>query len=181
MQEGAESASARPAAAHAAPQPTPVAMSLAPIQVSSADKRLRIALPAGWVSAVPPPPFSFAQIFARSPSTDGALAVTVESHADVTDLVTYGETVRGAASAALAGARVSDVRRLTVNERPAVRFEVAGENEGLRVRLLFTLIEGSRVVKLVAWTTEARFAANRREFEALAEGLSEAAGLARAD
>lgn len=176
--ENAESALARPAASHAA---APVAASLTPIVVSSPDKRLGIALPAGWTPATPPSPFPHAQIFAQNPSTEGALAVTAESRADVTDLVKYGETVRDAASAALAGVRASEVRTDMVNGRRAVRFDVAGESNGLRVRLLFTLIEGSRVLKLVAWTTESRFAASRREFEALAEGLSEAASLARAD
>lgn len=183
QQESAGGSSARlaAAAANAAPPPATLAASLAPVQVSSADKGLRMVLPAGWAPAAPPPPLSSAQIFVRNPAMDAALAVTVESRADVTNLLKYGETVRSAAGATLAGSRASEVRTLTVTGRSAVRFDVAGETDGLRVGLLFTLIEGSRVLKLVAWTTESRFAASRREFEALAEGLSEPASLARAD
>jgi hypothetical protein len=160
---------------------TPAPTSSAIPNVISRDGRLHLLLPACWAVQAPTQQFPSAQIHARNPSNDAALLVTTEARSDVVDLKRYGETTRATMSAKLAEARASEVTSLVVTGRPAVRFDMAGEANGVRVHFLVTAIEGARVTKLVAWTTQSRFAASRSVFESIAESVSETATVARAE
>ena len=105
-----------------------------------------------------------------------------DNRSDVQDLRLYGENLRASIASKLSSAQVSDVRNIAVGGRPAVRFDIAGVANGVRVRFLYTAIEGnSGILKVNAWTLESRFAESRRALEALVAGLTELTSTAQAD
>lgn len=74
------------------------------------------------------------------------------------------------------GGKLSAPRRLTVNDRPAVEYEISGAFDGTRMVYLSTAIEGRHAkYNLVAWTLAERYSANRNAMRAVAASFRESA------
>jgi hypothetical protein len=170
------------AAGYAEPGATPHAQhtevvpetGLTPSAITSKDGRIRLTLPAGWFQADAPKPLSNVQMFARNPSFGGTLFVSLDEKTDIQDLEVYGRTLQRLLANKLSETELSKVQRTAVNGHPAVRFDVGGVTNGVRIHYLMTVVDGkSTVLKLNAWTVESKFIEHRDELAALAAGLTE--------
>lgn len=72
--------------------------------------------------------------------------------------------------------RLSEPRRFAVNDRPAVEYEITGTSDGTPIVYLSTAVEG-RLARhnLVAWTSAARYRANRETMRAAIASFRESA------
>lgn len=161
----------------------PVSVSVAPARATdvatpssvatSQDGRVRLTLPLGWAVSPPPAALAHVQIHARHAEFGSFLIVTTDNRADIVDMHQYGETLRSGVVARLSGAQGTEVGRINVKGRSAIRFTVIGVAGGVRLRYMLTAIEfGDQILKLTTWATESAFSPHALEFEALSDGLS---------
>lgn len=141
------------------------------ISLPSRDGLFRITLPGGW-SPLEPPSQTY-QLFARNPALDSAFLVSAVESGNLADWEAHAGALRDKLGSSLAQATVSPTQRIRVNGFDALQAEVSGElKNGIKLHYLGTAIKtDAKLIWLVAWCGESRFAANRSELAALAGGL----------
>ena len=143
----------------------------APITLPSADGLFKMTLPAGWLQVAPPS--AAYQLYAKNPVIDSGLLVSAVESKDIRDWEAHTQSLRAKLAASLSEGASSEVARIKVNGFDALRAEISGElKHGVKFHYLGTAINaGQKLIWLVAWCDESRFAANRSELEGLAAGL----------
>jgi hypothetical protein len=143
----------------------------APITLPSADGLFKMTLPAGWLQVAPPS--AAYQLYAKNPIIDSGLLVSSFERKDIQDWEAHTQSLRAKLAASLSEGASSEVARIKVNGFDALRTDVSGElKHGVKLHYLGTAIKaGQKLIWLVAWCDESRFAANRGELESLAAGL----------
>jgi hypothetical protein len=95
---------------------------------------------------------------------------------DPTSLEKFAEKVSVTLRDNLENGKMSDPRRFTVNDRPAVEYEITGASDGTRLVYLSTVVEGRHAKHhLVAWTLEERYGSNRDALRGVVASFRESA------
>lgn len=143
--------------------------------IASADGRLRLATPPGWMASKPPTVAAQdTSIFASNPALDATILVTVVNRSDVSDPQDYAESLQSALITKLSDAHSSAVQAVDVTGRRSFRFEYDGTLKGMRLHFMATLIPSdTRIARVVVWSMASQFEHHRADLERLIEGLSE--------
>jgi hypothetical protein len=95
---------------------------------------------------------------------------------DPMSLDEFAQRVSAMLQETMSNGRLSEPRRLTVNDRPAVEYEIAGAVGDTRIVYLSTAVEGQWAkYHIVAWTSAERYRANRDAMRSLAATFRESA------
>jgi len=138
--------------------------------------KLDLAFPAGWQEKALTDAQRSAgtEIFASDATTDSSVVVSAANEAELTDRNVFMLSRRAAQESQLKDASHSDIADITVNGRPAERFEVTGTSaDGARYTFLDTAIFGKAQVVIVnAWTTAPNFDNQKSSLQTLAQRVS---------
>jgi hypothetical protein len=142
-----------------------------PVTLPSADGRFRITLPAGWTQLAPPS--AAYQLYARNPVIDSGLLISSIDREGIRDWEAHAQSLRAKLADSVSRSTSSGVERIRINGFDALRVDIGGELiNGAKLHYLGTAINtGQKLIWLVAWCGEPRFAENRGELEKLAAGL----------
>lgn len=95
---------------------------------------------------------------------------------EVMSLEKFAEKVSAALRANLENGKMSEPRRFTVNDRPAIEHEITGGSGENRIVYLSTVVEGRHAKHhLVAWTTGQRYSNNRDTLRGVVASFRESA------
>jgi hypothetical protein len=143
----------------------------APITFQSTDGLFKMTLPADWIQIAPPS--AAYQLFAKNSIIESGLLVRSIESKEFRDWESYTQSLRAKLTDSLKQGTSSGVERIKVNGFDALRADISGElKHGAKLHYLGTAIKtGQKLIWLVAWCDESRFAANRSELEQLAAGL----------
>ncbi len=150
---------------------TPQALSTSPTTVSGKDSFFRITLPSGWTQIALPNPSL--QLAARKPAADAYLTISSVNSVDIQDWQVFAESLRTKLVNNLSQSTSSEVQKIRVSGFDALRVDIGGVlKNGTKVHFLGTLIKTDKnLVWLLSWTPASKFAANRAEFEQLANAM----------
>lgn len=137
--------------------------------VASVGEEFTMSLPAGWEEQAD----ENAEFSAQNPKDDMYLTVLSESQADFDlDLATYAETVVGILVDNTAGEITSGPTPLKVDGHDAIRYEVRGTSDDVKLVYIDTVIKGDRDFhQLATFTLQSSYGANKAGMEALADGF----------
>jgi hypothetical protein len=145
-----------------------------PPPVPVAEKLALALLPGFAMNAVPDALAGKGIVFyAVNRSADTALLVKPVLHEGITDLTAYAMTTRANQADRLSAATWSEVTRLEVSGRNAVRYSVTGISKNVKLTYVTTLIEGNdQIVIINAWTGATNAVQQMTMLESLAATVS---------
>lgn len=139
----------------------------------SKDGRLELTVPAQWAERDGLNPS--AQIGATNADDHLYVAVISEPKADFDGGVEhYGKMITAAMARKLKGAQLSNPVSLKINGNPAVRYELTGSFNGIRIGYVVTVVEtATRFNQILGWTARSQFDKSKGDLGKLAGGLKE--------
>lgn len=147
----------------------------APPASTPTTSKLGLNLPAGWEQK----PLlenmrSGGVLYATNRTTDSGALLSAVNREGITDLMAFANSRRANQASRLKEALWSEVSRVEVNGKPALRFIVTGLGRtGLKVTYMWTIIEGAtEIAVLNAWTTAAAFEEQKEALSRLAENIT---------
>jgi len=148
-----------------------------PGAISELESKLRLQLPAGWgPRALTDAMRSGGIIYsAQNVTLDIYAELRAYRRSEVTDLVAFTESREAALASILDNAKSSAVTPVTINGRPAARFEVEGvtRKTPIGVGYVGTVIQGeTEIGYLVAWASVAAFPSKKDALARIADGIT---------
>jgi hypothetical protein len=158
----------------------------APKTLKSNDNKLELIVPGSW--EVEQNLNSDARLQAADRKNEQALFLISENKQDLQAagilLDTYAEEGYKPIAAQLNAAKVTGPNKLTIDNNPAVQYQIEGTPQTAQAKSLlfngplvyiYTVIESpDNYQQIVAWTTASRFEKNRTELQQLVQGLKTA-------
>ena len=137
-----------------APTVTATSTSPGPVTPAPGADQLALALPAGFALKAVPDNLknAGAALYAVNRTLDIGMSVMPVTHEGVTDLTAFASTKKAAQVDRLKDGTSTEVARLEVGSRNAVRYSVTGTYKNLKITYVTTLIEGHDLIVIVnAW------------------------------
>jgi len=160
----------------AAPTPSAAAAtSPAPVTPVPGADQLALALPPGFALKALPDNLknAGAALYAVNRTLDIGMSVMPVPHEGVTDLTAFAWTKKAAQVDRLTDGASSEVARLEVGGRNAVRYSVTGTFKNLKITYVTTLIEGHDLIVIVnAWAGATNAQQQMTVLESLAAAVS---------
>jgi len=147
----------------------------APAASAQTTSKLGLNLPVGWEKQ---PLLENMRIggvlYATNRTIDSGVLLSAVNREGITDLMAFANARRANQTSRLKEALWSEVSRVEVNGKSALRFIVTGLGRtGLKVTYMWTIIEGAtEIAVLNAWTTAAAFDEQREALSKLAENIT---------
>lgn len=147
----------------------------APLVVASEDGLTQVTLPEGWQRQQDL--HQEAEIQVANPRRDLYVIVLSEAKMDF-DNITFEEHSRFTREPLmknLANAKLeSGPKQLTINERPAVQYEISGVLDKIRVRYIHTTIDGAtKFHQVLAWSLPSNYEKYHNELDAVINSFKE--------
>ncbi len=138
----------------------------------SKDKKMQVTLPGEWKQR--PTGKDSHQLSATLPGQAAYMLLISEPKEDFKDIKAYSKIVTTQMSQSLEEAQVSESTEVKVNGQEALRFQIRGIVDGMRVVYVLTVLETqSRFNQVLGWTSNSKLADNKQRLESLPKGVKE--------
>jgi hypothetical protein len=147
-----------------------------PHVVTATDGQSRLTVPGTW--SVQTDLHDDAEIQAANLSQEQYMIVLTESKADFvdTEFADYNEIVAESVAANASADETPDGAALTINGRPAMRYEVHGTVDNMKVVYWLTTVDGEQnYYQVLAWTLESKAEQNAPVFDEVVQSFQEVA------
>ncbi len=145
-----------------------------PTVITASDGQSQVTVPASWQTSTELN--AAAELQVSNPLQEQYLIVLTESKSDFTemDLETYTQIVLEGLAENVSGADITGPQSLTLNQQPALQYEVRGTVENLNVVYWLTVVEGTQnYYQVLTWTLASKAEANRPVFQQVIESFQE--------
>lgn len=111
--------------------------------------------------------------YALNRTTDIGTFVSAAPRAAITDMSVYVATLKARQESSLQDGQSSQITQTTVNGRPAMRFEVTGISNGIKLTYMTTVIEGAQQICVVnSWTSATNFPNHRDSMNTIPQNVT---------
>jgi thiol-disulfide isomerase/thioredoxin len=147
---------------------------ITPTIITATDGQSSVTVPATWRTMTTLS--ANAELQVGDELRDQYLIVRTVNKADIadTDLAAYSKRIANGFKTHLDTPSVSAPRTMTIDNRPAVQYEIHGTNENVKIMYLLTCVEGTQnYYEIVAWTVESKADTNRATLRQVSESFQE--------
>ena len=142
------------------------------LKLISKDKKMEVTLSNAWQERQTAKPSH--QLSAKIPDSNAYMLLISESKEDFKDINAYAKIIISQMSETIEDIKVSEPEKISINNNPALRYEIRGFIDGLNVVYLQTIVEtATRYNQVLGWTVSSRYVANKPILEQIAYGLKE--------
>jgi hypothetical protein len=143
-----------------------------PAVLTTPDGRIQIQAPDGYAERTPPRKQINLELVNEAGGTTLLIISEDQKHFD--SLQAYGELVREMMTGRLKDPQADDGEKLELNGHPALRYEITGISNGLRMAFQVTIIQTeTRFTQVVGSSIRSQFADHKQEFEKVGKTLKE--------
>lgn len=140
--------------------------------LTTPDGRIQIQAPDGYSERTPPRKEINLELVNEAEGT--TLLIISENQKHFDSLQAYGELVRDTMTRKLKDPQADSGEKLELNGNPALRYEITGISNGLRMAFQVTIIQTeTRFTQVVGSSLRAQFADHKQEFEKVGKTLKE--------
>jgi hypothetical protein len=138
--------------------------------------KIGLTLPTGWEQKTLTQQMVVGNgvLYAINRTTDTGLLLSANKREGITDLMAFAVSREGNQASRLIDPQQSQVSKIEVNGKVALRFDVAGSNKnGLKLTYMVTIIEGvTEIAILNTWTASANFEKQKEAMESLGASVT---------